>query len=290
MLIQDLVASEFLDHDARKGGVLKMKHPLTAAVSERIALQGNLRKAVAKGQFVLHYQPQIRGTDTIIGVEALLRWQHPTRGLVLPAEFIEMAELTGLIVPLGQWVLETAFTQLERWSKRAETSEIIMAVNVSALQFQQTGFVADVLSALQKTGANPGRLKLELTESLLITNLEDVVGKMHSLKDKGIKLSLDDFGTGYSSLLHLKRLPLDELKIDKGFIRDILTHPKDAPIAKMVISLASSMGISVIAEGVETEAQRDYLALHDCHFYQGYLFSRPLPIHQMDELLLKTPS
>ena len=290
MLIEDLVTTVFLGHDARKKIILKRKPRLTAAVAVRVALEASLREAVAKGQFVLHYQPQIEGTDAIIGVEALLRWQHPTRGLVMPAEFIDVAEQTGLIVPLGQWVLETACVQLERWSKRVETSGITMAVNVSALQFHQTGFVSAVLSALEKTGADPHRLKLELTESLLINNLEDVVGKMQSLKDKGIKLSLDDFGTGYSSLLHLKRLPLDELKIDKGFINEILTHPKDAAIAKMVISLASSMGLKVIAEGVETEAQRDYLARHDCHKYQGYLFSRPLPIAQLDALLLKTPN
>lgn len=257
-------------------------------MAARAALKATLPEAVAKGQFVLHYQPQIEGADTVIGVEALLRWQHPTRGLVFPAEFIDIAEETGLIVPLGQWTLETACTQLEVWSRRAETSSITMAVNVSALQFHQAGFVGIVLSALEKTGADPRRLKLELTESLLINNLEDVIGKMQTLKDNGIKLSLDDFGTGYSSLLHLKRLPLDELKIDKEFINDILTHPKDAAIAKMLISLASSMGISVVAEGVETEAQRDYLASHDCHKYQGYLFSRPLPIVQLEAFLLQT--
>lgn len=280
----------FSDSSTQSNVGLNFQPEMNAVFAARLALKARLRESVAKGQFVLHYQPQIKGADKIIGVEALLRWLHPTRGLVWPAEFINMAEEVGLIVPLGQWVLEAACTQLERWSRQPETSDITIAVNVSALQFHQTGFVSDVLLAFQRTGANPRRLKLELTESLLIDNFEDVVGKMQSLKAMGITLTLDDFGTGYSSLLHLKRLPLDELKIDKGFINDILTHPKDASIAKMMISLASNMGISVIAEGVETEAQRDYLALHDCHFYQGYLFSRPLPIDQMNELLLKSPS
>ena len=160
---------------------MKITPPLTAAVAARAALKATLPEAVAKGQFVLHYQPQIEGADTVIGVEALLRWQHPTRGLVFPAEFIDIAEETGLIVPLGQWTLETACTQLEVWSRRAETSSITMAVNVSALQFHQAGFVGIVLSALEKTGADPRRLKLELTESLLINNLEDVIGKMQTL-------------------------------------------------------------------------------------------------------------
>lgn len=263
---------------------------MNSVVAARVSLEASFREAVAKGQFLLHYQPQIVGPEKVIGVEALLRWQHPSRGLVFPAEFIEIAEETGLIVPLGQWVLETACIQLERWSKRPEMSDITIAVNVSALQFHQIGFVSSVLSAIEKTGADPRRLKLELTESLLIANLDDVVGKMQSLKDKGIKLTLDDFGTGYSSLLHLKRLPLDELKIDKGFINDILNQPNDASIAKMMISLASSMGLEVIAEGVETEPQRDYLAHYGCNSYQGYLFSRPLPIDQLEELLLKMPS
>ena len=281
--------STFSDISASKGGGQKIEPQMNAAATARVALETSMRDAVLKGQFVLHYHPQIQGADKVIGVEALVRWQHPTRGLILPAEFIDIAEKTGLIVPLGQWVLETACTQLKRWSSRAETSDITIAVNVSAIQFHQVGFVSSVLNALAQTGANPCRLKLELTESLLIADLDVVVCKMQFLKNKGIKFTLDDFGTGYSSFLHLRRLPLDELKIDKGFIDDILTHPKDASIAKMMISLASSMGISVIAEGVETEAQRDYLALHDCHFYQGYLFSRPLPIDQMNELLLKTP-
>ena len=260
---------------------------MKAVVAARVSMEASFREAVAKGQFLLHYQPQIVGADKVIGVEALLRWEHPARGIILPIEFIDIAEETGLIVPLGQWALETACTQLELWSRRPETANITIAVNVSALQFHQIGFVAGVLHALEKTGANPRRLKLELTESLLIANLDEVVCKMQSLKEKGIKFTLDDFGTGYSSFLHLKRLPLDELKIDKGFINDILTQPDDASIAKMVISLASSMGLGVIAEGVETEPQRDYLAQHGCHQYQGYLFSRPLPIDQLEELLLK---
>jgi diguanylate cyclase (GGDEF)-like protein/PAS domain S-box-containing protein len=262
---------------------------MNVIVAARVALEASFREAVAKGQFVLYYQPQIIGEEKIVGVEALLRWQHPSRGLVFPTEFIDIAEETGLIVPLGQWVIETACRQLKSWSSRPEMSDITIAVNVSALQFHQTGFVSSILAAIEKTGANPCQLKLELTESLLINDLDSVVTKMQSLKSIGIKLSLDDFGTGYSSLLHLKRLPLDELKIDKEFINDILSQPNDASIAKMMISLASSMGLEVIAEGVETEPQRDYLAHYGCNSYQGYLFSKPLPLEKLEELLLNRP-
>ena len=266
------------------------KPQMESAVAARVVLEASFREAVAKGQFLLHYQPQTEGVDQIIGVEALVRWQHPTIGLVFPTVFIELAEDTGLIVQLGQWVLEAACKQLALWSKRAETAHLTMAVNVSALQFHQTDFVATVLSVLERTDADPFLLKLELTESLFISNLDDVVGKMRTLSNKGIKFSLDDFGVGYSSLLHLKRLPLDELKIDQGFIKEILIHPSDAAIAKMVISLGASMRLTVIAEGVETEQQRDFLALLGCHSFQGYFFSRPLPIDQFEKLFLKTSS
>jgi len=237
---------------------------------------------VAKGQFDLYYQPQGGNDVRLSGVEALVRWQHPKRGLVSPAEFIPIAEASGLILPLGRWVLETAGKQLALWAARPQMSHLTMAVNVSARQFRQAEFVEEVIAILKANGANPQRLKIELTESVLLDNVEDVIVKMNALKAKGVRFSIDDFGTGYSSLSYLKRLPLDQLKIDQGFVRDILTDPDDAAIAKMVVALADSLGLSVIAEGVETEAQRDFLARLGCNDYQGYLFSRPLPIQEFE--------
>ena len=195
-----------------------------------------------------------------------------------PAEFIPLAEETGLILPLGQWVLETACAQLAAWSLRPDMAHLTVAVNVSAHQFRQPDFVDQVLEILKKSGANPQRLKLELTESLFVSSVEEIIEKMFTLKGKGVTFSLDDFGTGYSSLSYLKRMPLDQLKIDQSFVRDILIDPNDASIAKTIIALAQSLGLGVIAEGVESAAQRDFLANAGCHVYQGYFFSRPLPI------------
>jgi EAL domain-containing protein (putative c-di-GMP-specific phosphodiesterase class I) len=192
-----------------------------------------------------------------------------------------------LIIPLGHWVLETACKQLAAWAVRPELAGLTISVNVSARQFRWPDFVEDVLAVLEATGANPKRLRLELTESLLLDNMKDIIAKMNALKSKGVGFSLDDFGTGYSSLAYLKRLPLDELKIDQGFVRDILTDPNGAAIAKMVVALAESMGLAVIAEGVETEAQREALAALGCHAYQGYLFSKPLPIEEFEAFAAK---
>jgi diguanylate cyclase (GGDEF)-like protein/PAS domain S-box-containing protein len=247
-------------------------------VTIRVALEADLREAVSESQFVLFYQAQVVGTGRITGVEALLRWQHPRRGLVTPADFIVLAEETGLILPLGKWVLQTACHQLAFWATRPALAHLTMAVNVSARQFLQQDFVEQVLSVLDQSGANPKQLKLELTESMLVQDIEGIIIKMDTLKSRGVSFSLDDFGTGYSSLSYLKRLPLGQLKIDQGFVRNIVTDPNDAAIAKMVVALADSVGLSVIAEGVELEAQRDFLAGLGCHAYQGYLFSRPLPI------------
>jgi diguanylate cyclase (GGDEF)-like protein/PAS domain S-box-containing protein len=255
---------------------------IQAAIAGRAALEVSLRAALKNQEFLLHYQPQIQGENHVTGGEVLVRWRHPERGMVSPAEFIPLAEETGLILPLGQWVLETACIQLARWAGQTGFSDLTLSVNVSERQFRQEQFVEHVIATLQRTGAPANRLKLELTEGLLVTNIEDIIGKMLALKQQGVGFSLDDFGTGYSSLSYLKRLPLDELKIDQGFVRDILVDPNDAAIAKMVILLADSLGLSVVAEGVETEAQRLFLQTQGCHDYQGYLFSRPVALEDFE--------
>jgi diguanylate cyclase (GGDEF)-like protein/PAS domain S-box-containing protein len=262
---------------------------MQVVVTVRAALEADLREAVLNNQFVLHYQAQVVGADRLVGAEVLVRWQHPQRGLVSPFDFIPLAEETGLILPLGQWVLETACLQLAAWAAQPAMAHLTLAVNVSAKQFQQTDFVAQVLATLARTGAAPKRLKLELTESLLVDNVEGIIAKMAALKTHGVGFSLDDFGTGYSSLSYLKRLPLDQLKIDQGFVRNILTDTNDAAIAKMVVALAESMGLAVIAEGVEIEAQREFLAHLGCHAYQGYYFSRPIALAAFEALAQRTP-
>jgi diguanylate cyclase (GGDEF)-like protein/PAS domain S-box-containing protein len=255
------------------------------AVMARAALESELRQAIEEKQFLLHYQAQVVGDGRLTGAEVLARWQHPRRGLVSPAEFIPLAEETGLILPLGHWVLETACTQLAAWAAQPNLAHLTIAVNVSAYQFRQAEFVEQTLAILTKTGANPQRLKLELTESLLVSNIDAVIEKMFALKAKGVGFSLDDFGTGYSSLSYLKHLPLDQLKIDQSFVHDVLSDPNDAAIAKTIIALAQSLGLGVIAEGVENAAQRDFLSNAGCHAYQGYFFSRPLPLDGFEQLV-----
>ena len=259
---------------------------MEAHVKASAALEVDLRDAVQQEQFILHYQAQVHGQSRVTGAEALVRWIHPQRGIVSPADFIPLAEDTGLILPLGLWVLKAACLQLSDWAKRPEACHLTLSVNISALQLKQLDFVEQVLALLNQTGANPGRLKLELTESLLVSDVDTTISKMKELQANGVGFSLDDFGTGFSSLSNLKRLPLDQLKIDQSFVRDILVDPDDAAIAKMVIALADSLGLMVIAEGVEQEAQRVFLADQGCHAYQGYLFSRPLALREFEALLL----
>ena len=283
-----LKRSELAMYQAKSAGrntVQFYESQMQAAVMARASLEAGLREAVRNGQFLLHYQAQVNQRCDITGLEALVRWQDPRRGMVPPAEFIPLAEETGLILPLGAWVLETACLQLARWARQPTRAHLTVAVNVSARQFHQSDFVEQVLDTLKRTGATAQRLKLELTESLLVTQIEDVIVKMNALKGQGVGFSLDDFGTGYSSLSYLKRLPLDQLKIDQGFVRDILVDANDAAIAKMVVALADSLGLAVIAEGVETAAQRDFLGSLGCYAYQGYLFSRPLPLAELEQLL-----
>ncbi len=260
---------------------------MQARVTNRAALEHDLRSAVAQQQFILYYQAQVTDSGRVTGAEALVRWQHPRRGLVSPLDFIALAEETGLILPLGHWVLETACTQLAKWANDPLTDALTLAVNVSANQLHHADFVKQVLAILERTGANPRRLKLELTESLLVANVEATIAKMSLLKAQGVGFALDDFGTGYSSLSYLKRLPLDQLKIDQGFVRDILTDPNDAAISQMVIALAESLGLTVIAEGVEMELQRDFLARQGCRAYQGYFFARPMPLAEFEALIGK---
>jgi diguanylate cyclase (GGDEF)-like protein len=252
-------------------------------VMVRAQSEAELRQAIDGLQFVLHFQPQLDAGLRVTGAEVLLRWQHPVRGLVSPAEFIPLAEDTGLILPLGAWVLEATCQQLVRWAASPTYEHLVLSVNVSARQFNQPDFATSVLDVLQRTGAPANRLKLELTESLLVNDMAGVVAKMSHLKAQGISFSLDDFGTGYSSLSYLKQLPLDQLKIDQSFVRDVLTDPNDASIARMVIALGRSMGLEVIAEGVETQAQHDFLLAEGCHAFQGYLFGRPMPCDAFEQ-------
>lgn len=291
---QPLKRADLAMYQAKAAGrnTLRFFDPqMQAVVTVRAALEASLRDAVVKKHFILHYQAQVTGQATgpsqLMGAEVLVRWLDPLRGLVSPAEFIPLAEETGLILPLGAWVLETACTQLALWAVQPAMAELTVAVNVSARQFHQVDFVDQVLAIIERTGANPRRLKLELTEGLLVTNVEDIIVKMTALKGVGVGFSLDDFGTGFSSLSYLKRLPLDQLKIDQGFVRDILVDANDAAIAKMVIVLANSLGLAVIAEGVETGAQREFLADQGCCAYQGYLFGRPLPLADFEAFAMR---
>ena len=257
---------------------------LQSAVNARAALEGELHQGIRNREFELWYQPQVdRGR--VVGAEALLRWNHPRRGVLLPAEFISLAEETGLIVALGNQVLEDACRQLAVWAQRRETAWLSVAVNVSPRQFRQADFADRVLAVLETTGANPRSLELEITESLLVEDMEEAIAIMNALRSRGLRLSLDDFGTGYSSLAYLKRLPLDRLKIDSSFVRDMLADAKSKAIAHAIIWLSREMNLPVLAEGVETEEQRAWLAGLGCHAYQGYLFSPPVPVEQFQLLL-----
>ncbi len=253
---------------------------MQTVINARVELEADLRRSLQTCGFTLHYQRQTDSNGCTIGAEALVRWQRPSRQQVSPSVFIPLAEETGLILQLGEWVLEAACRQLVSWAGRAETAHLTMAVNVSARQFRQQAFVDQVLQVIERTGADPRRIKLELTESLLVANVENTIDTMHALKQKGIGFALDDFGTGYSSLAYLKRLPLDQLKIDQSFVRDVLTDPNDAAIARTILGLGQTLGLDVIAEGVETADQRNFLAMHGCGAFQGYLFGRPVTAEQ----------
>ncbi len=255
------------------------------AINERVALEGELLNAIERLQFQLYYQVQVDSSRRPIGVEALMRWVHPERGLVSPAQFIQLAEETGLIIPMGKWVINAACAQLRTWQQDALTCDMTISVNVSAKQFRQSDFVAQVHDAVLQHAINPTLLKLELTESVLLESIDETIATMNDLNDIGVKFSLDDFGTGYSSLQYLKMLPIDQLKIDQSFVRDISVGKRDRSIVRTIIAMAQSLNLDVIAEGVETEEQLQLLQINGCAHFQGYLFSRPVPIAELNVFL-----
>ena len=275
-------------YQAKKAGrnTLRFFDPqMQTSVNARAALEKELRNAIVNNEFQLHYQIQVDSSRRSLGAEALIRWQHPERGLLAPSQFIPLAEETGLILLIGEWVLDTACAQLKAWQQDALTQNLVLSINVSAKQFRQASFVDQVKTTLQRHAINPNSLKLELVESLLLENIEDTIATMNELNEIGIRFSLDDFGTGYSSLQYLKRLPLNQLKIDQSFVRDLASDSSDQAIVRTIIAMANSLNLGIIAEGVETEAQQQHLMGNGCTHYQGYLYSKPLPIGQFEALL-----
>jgi EAL domain-containing protein (putative c-di-GMP-specific phosphodiesterase class I) len=254
-----------------------MLHVMQNDSSVRSILEDELQQALKKEQFQLHFQPQLDSSGHVIAAEALIRWLHPQRGMVLPGHFIEIAEQTGQILPIGQWVLQQACAQLQAWSTQPACRHLRLAVNISQLQFRQQDFVSQVLHLIGHYGIEADLLELEITESMLVQDLPDLIQKMTAIRARGVSFSLDDFGTGYSSLNHLKKLPLSQLKIDQSFVRDMLTDASDASIARTVVVLGHDLGLTVIAEGVESEAQRAFLVSCGCELFQGSLFSHALP-------------
>jgi diguanylate cyclase (GGDEF)-like protein/PAS domain S-box-containing protein len=256
-----------------------------ASVVARASLEDDLRTAIVNEEFFLYFQPQVDFSGTCTGAEILIRWRSPKRGMVSPAEFIPVAEQSGLILPMGHFVMRSARAKLAHWARRPETARLSLAINVSALQFNLPTFVEELDALLLDSGANPERLKLELTESLMFEHTEEIICKMQALRKRGIAFALDDFGTGYSSLSYLKRLPFSQLKIDQSFVRDLLIDSNDEAIARTIVALGKTLGMSVIAEGVETVAQRDLLAMLECYAYQGYLYGRPMPVEEFEALV-----
>lgn len=254
-------------------------------VSERVQLEEDMRAAIVAQQFELLYQPQVDRQCGIIGAEALLRWRHPTHGVVLPEQFITQAEESGLILSIGRWVIESACRQLVRWASDPSTESLTLSINISARQCLQPDFVEEVLGILEATGANPQRLMLELTESVLVDNVDEIIMRMNALKARGVGFALDDFGTGYSSLSYLKNMPFDQVKIDRSFVRDVMLDQSDASIVRTIISLGLLLDLQVVAEGVENDEQLDFLLAQECHLFQGYLFGRPLTLEELEAAL-----
>lgn len=271
--------------NAGRNAVRFFNPAMQTAIASRNALESALRRALRQDELQLHFQPQIDQHGRCIGVEALLRWNRPGHGPLYPMQFIPLAEETGLILHLGQWVVSRACDQLKAWETSERTRSLQLSINVSARQLHQSELVAQVDECLTRSGVNPARLKLELTESAFLANADQVDAHMQQLRALGVGFSLDDFGTGYSSLSYLKRLPFDQLKIDKTFVRDITTDPNDAAIVSAILAVSRSLDLEIVAEGVETEAQRDFLLQNGCRTFQGYLFGRPTPIEDLDRVL-----
>ncbi|MCX7192274.1 MAG: EAL domain-containing protein, partial [Proteobacteria bacterium] len=257
-------------------------------IENRSSLEQELRHAIEKHQLQLYYQIQVDESGRPLGAESLIRWLHPEHGLVSPVQFIPLAEETRLIVPIGYWVLDHACAQIKTWQKDPITRDLVLAVNVSAQQFHFADFADQVQAVVEHYDIRPHLLKLELTESMLVKDIESIIATMNRLKQFGIQFSLDDFGTGYSSLQYLKRLPLNQLKIDQSFVRDLCSDSSDLAIVRTIIAMAESLGFEVIAEGVETAEQRQFLLNLGCTHFQGYLFGRPVPIEQLGALLKHT--
>lgn len=258
---------------------------MQASITARAEMETDLRLAIAENQFELYYQLQTVRNSQAVGAEALIRWHHPQRGMIIPTDFIPLAEENGLILQIGQWVLEKACDQIKIWESNVHTRNLQLSVNVSARQFHQADFVEQINRILDHSAIDPTKLKLELTESLILDNIDDTIYKMNALRKRGVHISMDDFGTGQSSLSSLRKLPLDQLKIDQSFVKDVLIDQDDAVIVKTIIAMAKNLGIEVIAEGVETEAQRVFLEQNDCSLCQGFLFSKPVPLAEFEDLL-----
>lgn len=270
-----------------RNGVCFFDPKVQQAINHRIELERELRKALQKQELQLYYQAQVNHQQKILGVEALIRWKHPEKGMIAPGDFIPIAEETGLVLEIGQWVLESACLQLQKWQASDEASALTISINVSAKQFRHEQFVFQVANEIRKHGIDPSKLKLELTESLLLENVDAAIRRMHELREIGILMALDDFGTGYSSLQYLKKLPLHQLKIDRSFVRDIESDPNDKAIVRTIVAIAESMNLEVIAEGVETEAQQNFLTKIGCKQYQGFFFGKPIPIEIFELSFLK---
>ncbi|MBS1160191.1 MAG: diguanylate cyclase/phosphodiesterase with sensor(s) [Proteobacteria bacterium] len=276
--------------DAGRNSIRFFDSAMQTALDARARLESRLHQALARDEFRLFVQAQVNTARQLVGAETLLRWQPPGAAMVAPDEFIPLAEESGLIVPIGLWVLDTACAHLRRWADHPLTAQLYLSVNVSARQFRQPDFVDQVRSALARHGADAKRLKLELTESLLLDNVDGVVAKMQALRELGVCFSLDDFGTGYASLSYLKRFPFEQLKVDRSFIRDIATDPDDAAIVRAIIAMGNTLRLSVVAEGVEAEEQQAYLVEHGCTCFQGYLFGRPIPFADFERNLAGGPA
>ncbi len=292
---QDITVNELLKradtamYQAKNAGrnALRFYDPkMQATLNARSVMENDLRVAVKEGQFKLYFQMQVDYAQKIFGAEVLIRWPHPKSGLIPPMQFIPLAEETGLILPIGLWVLNTACAQIKAWEENPLTRDLKLSINVSARQFHQTDFVDQVIKAVSERGIDPKKLKLELTESLVLSDINDTILKMNALRKFGMHFSLDDFGTGYSSLSYLTKLPLDELKIDQTFVRNISTNQKDAVMVQTIIGMAKNLGIQVIAEGVESEIQKSFLELNGCKSYQGYLFGKPVPVEDFERLFI----